>query len=213
MIGVCISTTPARRELFSKVYEEWDKHMPDDAILTYVSDEDGAGVAITKNASLKLLEDLGVTDYFLVDDDVIPLSDDWWMPYVFSNEVHMMYQFKLPDKGSKDMRVEYEDENIVSYSHTRGAFLYFHQLVLDTVGGFDTRYVNGFEHPDLTNRIFNAGLTSYRAMDVPYSHELLYCHDQDGSVQSSISTSKKVQRANYQLYKANKGSQEYIEYR
>ena len=212
-IGVCISTTPDRLGLFKHCWDVWEQHMPYGAVLTYVNDECGAGVARTKNASLKVLESLGVTDFFLVDNDTVPISKDWWIPYTEHSEHHLMYQFKLPGKPKKDMEELYRDDKTVAYSHTRGAMLYVDNKVLEVVGGMDTRYYNGFEHPDWTNRIFNAGLTTFRAMDVPNSHELLYCLDQDGEVESSIARSSANRVKNASLYRASRNSREYKEFR
>lgn len=213
MIGVCISTTPDRIDLFRETYAKWDAMMPDDSILTFVSDDDHSGVAKTKNASLALLEFLGVTEYFIVDNDVWPISREWHVPYVNSPEPHLLYNFKQPGKPKTDMQEIYRDENIVSYSHTRGCFIYVNQKVLDTVGGFDTRFYNGFEHPNYTNRIHNAGLTTHRSMDIPGSDRLLYSLDQDGGIESSIPKDLKQYRKNLKLYKESLTSKEYKELR
>lgn len=208
-IGVCITTTPDRIELFQETYSEWDKYMPDGAILTYVTDEVSAGVAEAKNVSLKALEALDVTHYFLVDNDVIPLSRDWYKPFVESKENHLLYNFKLKGKPKTDMQVVYEDDDITAYTHTRGCFIYVTQKVLDTVGGFDTRFYNSLEHADYTTRIHNAGLTTYRSMTPKGVDKLLYCYDQDSKIESSINNAK----ANYTLYRKNKNSKEFIPFK
>lgn len=209
MIGICISTTPARRELFSKVYAEWEKYKPDGAILTYVCDENSAGVARTKNASLKLLESLGATHYFLVDDDTFPIHPDWYKPFVESPENHLLYNFKLEGKPKNDMKEVYCDGKITAYTHTRGCFIYVTQKVLDTVGGFDTRFYNSLEHPEYSNRIHNAGLTTFRSMSPINAHDLLYCLDQDSRIESSI----KDARPDYKLYNRQRKTKEYRAYK
>lgn len=204
-----MSTTPDRLELFNKTYVEWDKFMPDDGILTYVNDEVGGGVSRVKNASLKLLEHLGATHYFIVDNDVIPLRKDWYKAFIESKENHLLYNFKLKGKPKTDMQVIYENHEITAYSHTRGCFIYVTQKVLDTVGGFDTRYYNSLEHADYTTRIHNAGLTTHRSMTPKGAEKLLYCYDQDSKVESSINNA----RPNYTLYRNNKNSKEYRSYK
>lgn len=213
-VGVCISTTPAENEKFCNTYDQWDRYLPPDAILTYVVDEAGAGVAKTKNASLALLESLGVTDYFLADSDCYPIAEDWWKPYVEHPEPHLMYQFKLPGKAKTDMQELYRDETTVAYSHTRGAMIYISKKVLDIVGGFDEAYgLYGYEHPDYTNRIHNAGLTTHRSMDVPNSHELFYCLDQDKKAEPLSPERHKSMRKNAALYRRNKKSNEYKDFK
>lgn len=212
-IGVCITTTPHRQDIFLNTYTAWRKMMPEDSWLDYHMDDLGEGVAKSKNHSLSMLEREGVTQYFIVDEDCWPIDIDWWKPFVESGENHLLYNFKLPSKGKNDMRVIHEDEKIVSYSHTRGCFMYVTQKVLDTVGGFDENYVNSFEHPDYTNRIHNAGLTTHRSMSPVGADKLLYCLDQDGKVESSIKPDPVRQRKNYQYYRQNRLSKEYKEYR
>ena len=224
-IGVGI-TTRNRKKVFMHSLRKHALYAPNNA--KYVVVDDGSdeadipsdfsyrftfnvGVATAKNKCLELLEDCD--HIFLFDDDTHPIAEEWWKPYLESKEPHLMYQFKLPGKPSSDMRVEYEDDNIVSYTHTRGAMLYIERKVLDVVGGFDTRYRNGFEHPDWTNRIHNAGLTTYRAMDVPGSGELFYCFDQKNEVISTIDNGKRSHNENIMLYKHSRFSKEFKEYK
>lgn len=205
IIGIGITTTPERNLVD---LSRWREFMPPYARLTICCDTDLEGVAVNKNRLLAELEDCD--HIFLFDDDTYPIASDWWKPYIEHPEPHLMYQFKLPGKPATDMRELYRDDITVAYSHTRGAMIYIERRVLDIVGGMDTRYVNGFEHPDWTTRIHNAGLTTHRAMDVPNSKELLYCMDQDGLVESSI---PKSHRGNYELYVKSRNSKEYKEFR
>lgn len=211
-IGVAISTVPERRELLEHTVNFWKSHLPKDAILIITTDESKEGVATIKNFGLSKLEQMGVTDYFLSDDDTYPIHDDWWKPFVESPEPHMMFNFKLKGKPVDDMRVLYQDDKIVSYSHTRGCMIYVNEKVLDTVGGMDERYYNGFEHADWTNRVHNAGLTTHRSMSPVNCDQLFYCLDQENMIESSIkNNTKHVQNA--KLYRMNKLSKEYMRYK
>jgi len=210
-IGIGITTTPNRNILDLR---RWDELLPQDCDFIVYEDADYKGVAHAKN---QLLAQLDHCDHiFLFDDDCYPIAKNWWLPYVEHPEPHLMYQFKLPDKPPTDMKVLYEDDQTVSYSHTRGAMIYIEKIVLDTIGGFDETYgLYGFEHPDFTNRIHNAGLTTFRSMDVPNSSELLYCLDQDSNVQSSLSKAERnlsIMR-NFRYYKANMKSNQYKPYK
>lgn len=234
-IAICISTYN-RPDVLYQCLEQQAKYLPFGAKIFVVDDgstdrpdaskieqaidyaplyyyENGVnrGIAATKNKCLELADAWGAEHIFLFDSDTWPIAPDWWVPYVESKEPHLMYQFRLPGKPDKDMQVIYQDESVVAYTHTRGAMIYVERRVLDVVGGLDTNYgLAYFEHPDWTNRIHNAGLTTYRAMDVPNSRKLIYCLDQNGYVRSSISRSVKPKGS---LYVRQKQSKEYKEFR
>lgn len=208
-IGVAITTTPERFSQFLMTRDNWMMNLPAGTPIVSCQDIQRLGVAYAKNECLRILEEQGVTDYFLADDDTYPISKDWWKPFVESEENHLLYNFKLKGKPPSDMKVLYQDDKIISYSHTRGCFIYVTQKVLDTVGGFDERFYNSLEHPDYTTRIHNAGLTSHRSMSPVGVEKLIYCLDQDGLIESSI----KESRPDYRLYRANKLSKEYMRYK
>lgn len=212
MIGIGLSTTP-NRTILKDTFPEWQKYLPKGAKLIIENDTEFTGVSATKNRLLSQLH--GCDHIFLADDDVKPLVKDWYLPYINASAKHLLYQFKLPTKPSVDMQEIYRDDKIVSYTHTRGAFIYIHRDVLNVVGGFDEAYTFGYEHVDYSNRIHNAGLTAFRAMDVVDSDKLLYCYDQDSQIESSVPDS--VRRRNLVkhrgLYHKSKTSREYKEFR
>lgn len=210
-VGIGISTTAQRPEVFNKTLKEWQRYLPEGAEIVVV--HDFTNIAEAKNECLRQLEELGVTDYFLSDDDTHAVASDWWKPFVESPEPHLLYNFPLKSKGKNDMRILYQDDKIISYSHTRGCMIYVTQEVLDTVGGFDTRYVNGFEHPDYTNRIHNAGLTTHRSMTPVGADKLIYCLDQDNKIESSIKKDPVQNMKNYRLYRENRLSKDFKEFR
>ena len=212
MIGIGLSTTP-NRKIINQTFKDWLKYKPADSQLEVISDDNFDGVAVTKNRLLAMLDKN--EHIFLIDDDVLPLTKDWWKPYIESGEKHLMLNFRLPNKPRTDMQEVYRDDKITAWTHTRGCFLYIHRSVLDVVGGFDERYIFDFYHPDFSNRVYNAGLTKFRSMDVPDSDKLLYCYDQDASIVSSVDD--KTRRLNrskdYALYKAQRQSKEYMRYK
>lgn len=173
-IAVCI-TTRNRYEVFKDTLANHGKFRPDNSSLFIVDDasdkpvriggnfyrfDENVGVSKAKNKCLQLAYESGAEHIFLFDSDCYPLVKGWEQSYINSGENHLMYQFKLPGKPASDMRELYRDDKIVSYSHTRGAMIYITKKVLETVGGMDERYKFGYEHPDWTNRIHNAGLTN-----------------------------------------------------
>lgn len=222
-IAVCI-TTHNRYSVFKETYDNVESNLPENAKLIVVDDcsdtpvpeatyrfDKNVGVAVAKNKCLELAE--GADFIFLLDDDVRILDSSVWQQYIDSGENCLMYQFKLPNKPKTDMRVLYRGDKLISYSHTRGCFIFITREVLETVGGFDTRLLNSFEHPSWINRIHNAGLTKYRAADLANSHELLYCLDQDSKIESSIKKDPVQNGKNYKLYKENRQSKAYMEYK
>lgn len=201
--------------------EEFHLFIVDDASDVSVNNADyrfpeQAGIPRAKNKCLQLAYDWGADHIFLFDDDTYSIDPYWWKPYVESKEPHLMYQFNIPGDPSKNMTEVYRDEKIVAFTRTRGAMLYVERRVLDIVGGMDIGYGLGmFEHPDWTNRIHNAGLTTHRAMDVPGSDKLLYCHDQDSAIDSSITKQirKRNRILNLDRYRKSRASKEYKEFR
>lgn len=232
MIGIAISTYQ-RPEVFAKTYAEMKKYLPPGAELVVVSDYDEnppkeadyvfperAGIPRVKNKCLELLIKRGCDELFLFDSDCFPITKDWYVPYVESPEPHLSYIFKNFADTSKhrlsDCNEIYRDDKHVAYSHVRGCMLYFNKVCMDKVGGFNTKYEMGmFEHGDLTNRIHNVNLTTFRVMDVVDSNKLIYSMDEYQEVSSSIEPSVRAQnlRTKRDLYTSSLTSVEYIDYR
>lgn len=198
-IGIAI-TTHNRYKVFKDTYQRIVKLLPPGAKLVVVDDaskkhvpeatfrfDENVGIARAKNKCFELLENC--EHIFLFDDDCYPVMTNWWIPYIESKEPHLMYIFENTSytKELNGCREVYRDNNKVAYSHPRGCMLYFKKVCLETVGGMDTSYARwGFEHVDLSNRIFNAGLTSWRYMDVLNSHELIYSLDEHHEVTTTV---------------------------
>ena len=144
------------------------------------------GIATAKNKCFELLDDC--EHIFLFDDDCYPRRKGWEKPYIASPEPHLMYLFQhLRNQKLHDAKFVYEDSRHFALSHPRGCMLYFHRSVLDIAGGMDTRYAKwGNEHGDLSNRIYNLGLTSFRYMDVVGSSALMYSGDEEQAVETTV---------------------------
>lgn len=173
------------------------------------------GIAKAKNKCLELLADC--ENIFLFDDDTYPEKPLWYAPYVASKEHHLMYLFEDWASGVPvgDDSIVYEDGDIVAHAHARGCMLYVDQEVLRTVGGMDVRYGKAMnEHLDYSDRIYNAGLTTFPYMDVPNSNELIHSMDEYQETKSTIS---KIERGslvvmNNALLRQNAGSSAYMPY-
>jgi hypothetical protein len=199
-VGIGI-TTHNRGGVFRTALEAIRKYAPSGAAIVVVDDastepvedatfrfDTNAGIARAKNKCLELLVDQGCTHLFLFDDDCWPVADGWEQPYVDSPEPHLMYIFTDTPQGRLTDATEiYRDSHLKAYTHPRGCMLYFERRVLDRVGGYDTRYGRwGYEHVDLSNRIYNAGLTSFRFADVVGSEHLIFSCDERTVVGSSV---------------------------
>lgn len=128
-----------------------------------------------------------------------------------------MYLFETWASGNPvgDDQIVYEDGLIVAHQHARGCMLYVDRIVLDRVGGMDVRYGKAMnEHLDWSNRIYNAGLTTFAYMDVPGSADLIHSMDEHQEV---VSTIAKVERRmlhqnNAELLQGSLTSSEYAPY-
>lgn len=188
-VGVAISTHD-RREIADHSIAEWRRFLPEGAKLIIVDDasvvpypdadyrfETQAGIAVVKNKCLELLEDC--THKFLVDDDIYPLSADWCGAYVHSDLIHACYIF--------DRELVYKEPTYASYVLPRGVLLYFTHFCVAAAGGFDTKFrMYGYEHAELSRRIYNMKLTPARYVDIPNSKGLFYSHDEQITTFSSL---------------------------
>ncbi|MGC4790567.1 glycosyltransferase family 2 protein [Micromonospora sp. DT178] len=200
-VGIGI-TTHNRSVVLRTALEAIRKYAPSGAAIVVVDDasdepveeatfrfDSNVGIARAKNKCLELLVERGCTHLFLFDDDCWPLVDGWERPYIESPEPHLMYMFTDTPRGRLTDATEiYRDAELRAYTHPRGCMLYLERRVLDQVGGYDTRYGRwGYEHLDLSNRIYNAGLTSFRFADVVGSEDLIFSCDERTRVGSSVS--------------------------
>lgn len=177
--------------------------------------EENVGIARAKNKCLELLSD--VQHIFLFDDDTYPIKEDWFIPYITNHEPHLMYLFENWANGTPvgDDAIIARDQFTVAHKHARGCMLYIDRVVLETVGGMDTRYGRAMnEHLDWSNRIYNAGLTTHKYMDVVDSHLAIYSMDQHQEARSSIPRSARqagLQNSS-ELLRNSETSSEYIPY-
>jgi glycosyltransferase involved in cell wall biosynthesis len=228
-IAVCI-TEHNRPEVFAECIEKQTKHLPKDAVLIVVDDastepvknatyrfEQNAGIARAKNKCLELAEAAGAEHIFLFDSDCYPIQDGWEKPYLESQEPHLMYIFKdFVGGGLNDCKELYRDSKLVAYSHPRGCMLYFDKSILGQVGGMDVRYGRwGNEHVDLSNRIYNKGLTSFRYADVVDSNKLIRSLDEQQKVPGTVGRQERQEllAKSKALVEESKTAEHYCEYR
>lgn len=215
MLGKLSKVTP--KEFTIVVVDDGSKEPVEQATFRF---EKNVGIAAAKNKCFELLMDAGCDHLFLFDDDCWPKADDWWLPYVESPEPHLAYIFpEYPAEHERRLNDTIEisrDEKHIAWSHQRGCMLYYKRIVLDTVGGMDWAYgVWGFEHGSLADRIFNAGLTTHRYMDVHCSADLIHSMDEHLEIDStcnSITRADQIKR-NSDHHRAQRNSAAFIDYR
>lgn len=182
--------------------------------------EKNVGIAAAKNKCFELLMDLGVDHLFLFDDDCWPKVPDWWKAYTESPEPHLAYIFaEYPAEHERRLNDTIEisrDDSHVAWSHQRGCMLYYKRVVLDTVGGMDWAFgAWGYEHGSLADRIFNAGLTTHRYMDVIGSDQLIHSMDEHLEIGSTCSNAMRAEqiKRNSEHHRSSRNSAAYIDYR
>lgn len=227
-VGIGI-TTHNRNDLISRTLAELRRHTPqafsivvvDDASTVPVAEatfrfSENAGIAAAKNKCFELLDDC--EHIFLFDDDTYPQCHNWWKPYVGSGEPHLLYMFEHFSSGRspRDAALIYEDGRIRAWSHGRGCMLYFHHRCLDMVGGMNPIFGRwGYEHIELSSRIYNAGLTSFPFMDVADSARLFWSADEHEATASSVNSAerKRCLARNTSLWQSLRNGAQYVEYR
>lgn len=224
MIGVAYSTRN-RRDMAIKNIEQCKRFLPENSKLVVVDDasyisypgadfrfNENAGVARVKNKCLELLE--GCEHIFLFDDDCSPKVKGWHLPYINSGVVHLSFTWDLFRNRMRGNTLLYGTEKIRVYDNPFGCMLYFHRSAIDAVGGFDTDYKQyGFEHADLTRRIFNAGLTPYKYIDIAGSNELFHSEDYNCAIVSTVPNGQRLYRDhNKKIFEKNIHSKEYKSY-
>lgn len=215
MIGIGI-TVYNRLDVFGRTLSQIQQYAPEGAKIVVVDDgstrpvpgatyrfKKNAGTPTAKNKCLELLDDC--EHIFLFDDDCYPVVHDWWKPYVESPELHLNFTFKY-NKEVVNGHAVCENPN--------GCMMYFHNKVLDVVGGFDTGFkMYGYWHGAMSLRVYNAGLTSHPFMDVAGSEKLFVSMDKQKTVRTSRPDRGKYLAANKKRYDEKLGSKEYISYK
>lgn len=212
-IGIGVTTTFARNETAQIAIQNIAKYSVGCKMAVV---KDVPGIAVAKNKCLALLDDC--EHIFLFDDDTYAKVEGWYLPYIYSGINHLSFTFSHLHNGMTNGNRKFEGEymDCSRFQNPCGCMLYLTKRCLDTVGGFDERFIGwGYEHADYSRRIYNAGLTPYPFMDVKNSLDLLHSMDYYREVQSSV---EPIQRAgfikhNRPLYEQGVNSREYCKYK
>jgi hypothetical protein len=185
-IGIAI-TARNRSDFFPYVMEKFQKFKPASEHILFVSDDcsDGKhsldyynitashgsdsqcqymrqsqrqGIARNKNKCIEYLYDRGCQHFFLFDEDAYPIREGWDQLFINAAKLtpvhHMMFNVE-----HKLIRFAKIMKHVTECSNCQGVLLYFTRTVVDTIGGFDSRFdVYGYEHANFSKRSYLAGL-------------------------------------------------------
>lgn len=216
-IGV---TTRNRRDVFNRTYSKIRVFTPDAPIFVVDDASDSpveysdyrfrrnVGISRAKNKCIEMMMGTRASHFFLFDDDCYPNKKGWYKPYVDCRYKHAMYLY--PGGSNK---VIYKDDEIFSCNYPRGVMMYVHRDVINKIGGMDIQFGRwGFEHNDFSNRIFNAGFTPFRFIDVIKDKDSIISLDETNSVEGTVPKSVK-KKANKKLFESNKNKWYHTDYK
>ncbi len=128
-------------------------------------------VGVAKNDALRYLMKQDCDHLFLAEDDMLITNPEVFIAYIKAAEAsgiwHMNFgyhgpaNFKPGQYGIKNPRqvVDYENGiEIALNPHCVGSFSYYLRGIIKTIGYFDERFVNAFDHVENTYKIIKMGL-------------------------------------------------------
>lgn len=207
MIGVAVSTH-RRPDTLAASLSQWAHKMPD--ALVVVHDIHGEGIARTKNRSLSILMDSGCDSLFLADDDIHPLVDNWWEPFVEDPLPHLMHCW-----GRN--RLINDDEHYATWTHPRGVLLYVERHVVERVGGMRTEFGRwGGEHVEWSRRIHDTGFTPHPFISLSsQGRQQWHCEDYRRTTPSTVGPEERAASADLRrsLMVKYQGSTDFVPFR
>jgi GT2 family glycosyltransferase len=147
----------------------------------WIDNKENLGVAKTKNKALQFLLSKSCKYIFLIEDDVIIKNPNVFSAYINASketnikhfnygpgtpfnrkqdgsfDIHNRHELSTVSDANPKLIVDYKTTKIALYEHIAGMFSFFDSDVLKTVGLFDERFFNAWEHVDHTYRIIKAG--------------------------------------------------------
>lgn len=210
-IGLAVTTTPNRENVFNEWYKRYSQ-ISQELPLYVHNDWQYQGVSYSKNKCLAALYEMGADYFFLLDDDCFITKPNWQEEYINSGLEHACWNYNrqeikytvfLEKIGTADISMHSYSE----YDKPNGCMLYATRKCIDTIGGFDTDFKGyGYDHVNFSDRIFNAGLTPARYIDIPNSKGLF----EMANCESSFTMADRAQiPANYKLYQEKYLSKEF----
>lgn len=140
------------------------------------SKSENKGVGNSKNIGMQHLLDVGCTDIFVMEDDIIMRNPKTCLHYIAYARRHKLQHLNFGLHGTMNInKAFYNYEGIYCFPECIGAFSYYTREVLEVVGLIDEYFVNAWEHVEHTYRIANMGYTTpfWQFADCPNSYMLL----------------------------------------
>lgn len=210
-IGLAITTTPNRENVFNEWYKRYSQFSPELPLYVH-NDWQYQGVSYSKNKCLSALYETECEYFFLFDDDCFLTQPKWYELYLNSKLEHACYTFdrNLINSIPSHYWITHTTGWDVAYNEydaPNGCMMFFTRKCIEVAGGWDTDFKGyGYEHVSLSDRIFNAGLIPSRYIDIPNSKDLF----EMANCESSFSISDRAQiPANYKLYQEKYLSKEF----
>lgn len=211
-IGIAITTTPERRTVFEHTYSTICNNSIPGSIIYYHIDINKIGVSMSKNKCLEVLYKNDCEHFFLFDDDCFPLIENWYLPYIGSGLWHACWNYnrQIIGKYEKRYAINYPSLQIPAhweYDKPNGCMLYLSKMAIDVVGGWDTDFKGyGYEHVNLSDRIYNNKITPSRYLDIPNSSHIFALSDCESSFTLQ---DREMIPSNYELYQQKFYSKEF----
>lgn len=192
-------TTHNRNDVLDKSLEYFKKYKSKDSDIIIVDDAstipypnsdyyftENVGISVAKNKCIELTQNY---DYiFLFDSDCYPIKAGFEKAYIDSGLEHAMYIFTDFANGSKlnDTSIIRRNDKYIEYSHPRGCMMFYSRKALDLAGGMRPQLQRwGYEHGELSDRIFNLNLAPSPYCDIVNSSEYIYSLDEHLEVKST----------------------------
>lgn len=170
------------------------------------------GVGRSKNDALRFLMSKNCEHIFLLEDDIRIINKNVFDEYIRASSVsgirHLNFAFHGPankdvnGKPKEKLRVNFHNDVVLSFhSHLAGAFSYYHNSVIETVGYIDQRFVNAYDHLDHTLQMIKTNLHPPFGWFVDLADSYKFIEDLDPDLSKSVIRKKMFQfRLRYKLY-------------
>lgn len=150
--------------------------------------ENRIGIAKAKNNCLRRLIEQHCDHFFLFDDDTFPMRSDWHLKFIEAAQKNKQHHLSyLPEKGnymgklSNIAKAMPFGDGLLIYPYSWGNMLYFDNYCIETAGGYNEDFeIYGYEHCELSMRIYNMGLTAAPYMTIENVRDYIYACDYEG---------------------------------
>lgn len=181
-IGIGI-TTRNRKEVYETCIKQIAEYTPDYILYTYEDNSDvpytdncgteRIGVAKAKNKCLEYLYSQDCTHIFLFDDDCFPKDHNWIDKFINSGFPHLNF---IPIKGL-NVNILHTIGNVIITDMVFGCLLYFDVEKLGYIYFNDEFGIYGYEHCELTERIYRTGKQQYKYISLSDVTDYIYSYD------------------------------------